>query len=113
VVLRGPRQPVGIPREIGTTRGVWARILRRSTFWDLLMEIASTCKPRYSSYSYRDRADVYQLTLGSAEVQRIREGARLVPFTALQSQIRIVPVEAAELYVVRAELSIPRKLAAR
>jgi len=104
VVLRGPRQPIGIPREIGTTRGVWARIVRRRTFWDLLMEIASAGNPQYNAYSYRDRADVYQLALGGAEVQRIREGARLVPFTALQSQIRVVPIEAAEFYTLRAEL---------
>ena len=104
VVLRGPRQPIGIPRDIGVTRGVWARIVRRRTFWDLLMEIASAGKPQYSGYSYRDRADVYQLALGHADVQRIHEGARLVPYTALQSQIHTVPVEAAEFYVVRAEL---------
>src|SRR6266446_5179689 len=104
VVLRGPRQPIGIPREIGTTRGVWARIVRRQTFWDRLMEIAAAGKPQYSGYSYRDRADIYQLALGGADVQRIREGARLVPFTALQGQIRIVPIEAAEFYVARAEL---------
>jgi hypothetical protein len=104
VVLRGSRQPIGIPRDIGVTRGVWARILRRKTFWDLLMEIATAGKPQYSAYSYRDRADVYQLALGAADVQRIRESARLVPFTALQSQIRIVPVDAAEFYVARSDL---------
>lgn len=104
VVLRGPRQPIGIPRDIGMTRGVWARILRRKTFWDVVMEIVTAGKPQYSAYSYRDRADVYQLALGGADVQRIREGARLVPFTVLQGQIRSVPFEAAEFYVVRAEL---------
>jgi len=102
VVLRGPRQPVGIPREIGTTRGIWARIVRRKTLWDLLMEIISAGKPRYGGYSYRDRADVYQLPLSGADIQRVREGARLVPFTALQGQIRMVPIDAAESYVVRA-----------
>ena len=105
VVLRGPRQPIGIPREIGTARGVWARIVRRKTFWDLLIDLASAGKPQYSGYSYRERADVFQLTLVGADVQRIREGARFVPFTALQSQIRIVPIEAAEFYVGRGELS--------
>jgi hypothetical protein len=104
VVLRGSRQPIGIPRDIGLTRGVWARILRRKTFWDLLMEITTAGKPQYSAYSYRDRADVYQLALRGADVQRIREGARLVPFTALQSQIRTVPLDAAEFYAARAEL---------
>jgi len=68
------------------------------------MEIATAGKPQYSSYSYRDRADVYQLALRGADVQRIREGASLVPFTALQSQIRTVPLDAAEFYVARAEL---------
>ena len=101
VALRGPRQPIGIPRDIGASRGILARILRRKTFWDLLMEIAVAGKPQYDGYSYRDRADVYQLALGSIEVRRIREGARLVPFTALQGQIRTVPVEAAEFYAVR------------
>ncbi len=104
VVLRGSRQPIGISREIGERCGLLARILRRRTFWDLLMEIASAGTPQYSGYSYRDRADVYQLALGGAEVQRIREGARLVPFTALQSQIRSVPLDAAEFYAARAEL---------
>jgi hypothetical protein len=111
LVLRGPRQPIGIPRDIGMTRGIWARMLRRRTFWDLLMEIAAAGKPQYRGYSYRDRADVYQLALGGADMQRIREGARLVPFTALQSQIRTVPVEAAELYVVRAAAATTMKLA--
>ncbi len=111
LVLRGPRQPIGIPRDIGMTRGTWARMLRRRTFWDLLMEIAAAGKPQYRGYSYRDRADVYQLALGGADMQRIREGARLVPFTALQSQIRTVPVEAAELYVVRAAAATTMKLA--
>ncbi len=104
-VLRGSRQPVGIPREIGTIRGVWARIVRRKTFWDLLMEIDSAGSPQYSGYSYRDRSDVYQLALGAADVQRIREGARMVPFTALQGQIRMVPIEVAEFYAARAELA--------
>ena len=111
LVLRGPRQPIGIPRDIGMTRGIWARMLRRRTFWDLLMEIAAAGKPQYRGYSYRDRADVYQLALGGADMQRIREGARLVPFTALQSQIRTVPVEAAELYVVRAAAATTMTLA--
>ncbi len=69
------------------------------------MEIASAGSPQYSGYSYRDRSDVYQLALGAADVQRIREGARMVPFTALQGQIRMVPIEAAEFYAARAELA--------
>src|SRR5438067_8789938 len=72
-VLRGPRQPVGISREIGSSRGVMARILRRMSFWDLLMEIATSGTPQYTGYSYRDRADVYQLPLGGTGSRRIHE----------------------------------------
>jgi hypothetical protein len=104
VVLRGPRQPIGIPREIGGRRGFIARILRRKTFWDLLMEIAAAEEPRYGDYSYRDRADVYQRRLGLPEAERVHEGARMVPYTALQGQIRSVPIESVEFYLVRADL---------
>jgi hypothetical protein len=107
VVLRGTRQPVGIPRDIGANRGFMARIMRRKTFWDLLMEIAAAGKPYYSDYCYRDRADVYRLALGAPEAQRVHEGARLVPYTALQGQLRNVPIDSAEFYVVRADL--PRR----
>jgi hypothetical protein len=101
-VLRGPRQPVAIPREIGARQGIVARLLQRPSFWDLLMAISETGGPRYADYSFRDRADVYHLTLGAQEVQRIREASRLVQYTALEAQIRNTPIESAELYVVRA-----------
>ncbi len=41
-VLRGPRQPIGIPREIGMRRGFLDRIFGRASFWDLLMGIAAS-----------------------------------------------------------------------
>lgn len=100
-VLRGPRQPVGIPREIGSSRGIMARILRRMTFWDLLMQIAASGAPQYAGYSYRDRADLYQLPLGGPEARRIREASRLVSYTAMEAQIRNTPFDSAEFYVVR------------
>jgi hypothetical protein len=102
VVLRGPRQPIAIPREIGARRGIAARLLHRPSFWDLLMGISESGGPRYADYSFRDRADVYHVTLGAQEVQRVREASRLVQYTALEAQIRNTPIESAELYVVRA-----------
>jgi hypothetical protein len=101
VVLRGPRQPITIPRDAAERRGVIASLLRRKSFWDHLMSIADSGASRYGGYSYRDRADVFHLPLPAADLKHIREAARLVRYTALQAQIRNVPIESAELYVVR------------
>jgi|SRR5579863_498563 len=100
-VLRGSRHPIGIPRDIGTRRRTLARIFRRASFWDLLMRIAAAGEPRYSEYSYREHADVYQLRIGAADAQRVREASRLVRYSALELQIRNAPIDAADLYVVR------------
>jgi hypothetical protein len=103
VVLRTPRHPIGIPREIGESQGILRRLLRRPSFWNLLMDVAAGGEPRYSEYSYRDRADIYQLALDGPQAQRVREGAHLVRYTALETQIRNAPIESAEFCVVRAD----------
>ena len=103
VVLRTPRQPIGIPREIGASQGILRRLLGRPSFWDLLMDIAVEGNPLYREYSYRDRADIYQLALDSPSVLRVREGARLVRYTALAAQIRNAIIESAEFCVLRAD----------
>ena len=102
VVLRGPRQPITIPRDAAERRSVVSRVLRRKSFWDHLMSVAESCASRYAGYSYRDRADVYHLPLPTPDLKRIRVAAHLVRYTALQAQIRNAPIESAELYVARA-----------
>src|SRR5579863_3750057 len=42
VVLRGPRQPITIPRDAAERRGVISSLLRRKSFWDHLMSIAES-----------------------------------------------------------------------
>lgn len=101
VVLRGPRQPITIPREAAARPGPLARLLRRQSFWDHLMAIAESTASHYAGYSYRDRADVFDLTLTAPDAQRIRDAARLVLYTALQAQIRNAQIGSLELYVVR------------
>lgn len=101
VVLRGPRQPITIPRDAAARRGLLARLLRRKSFWDHLMAIAESGAHRYGGYSYRDRADVYHLPLAAPESQRVRAASRLVRYTALEAQIRNSPIELVELYVMR------------
>ena len=101
-VLRGPRQPITIPRDAAERRGIVASLLRRKSFWDHLMSIAASGNTQYAAYSYRDRADIHHLPLTAPDLKRIREAARLVRYTALQAQIRNSPIESAELCVVRA-----------
>ena len=100
--MKGSRQPIAIPRDVGAARGLLARLLGRQSFWDSLMDIAESAGPRYRDYSYRDRADVYHLSLPAPEAQRVRDASRLVRYTALEAQIRNAQMESAELYVVRA-----------
>jgi hypothetical protein len=104
-VLRGSRQPIGIPREIGTRRRVPDAILRRPSFWDTLMAIAASRNPGYCDYSYRDHADVYQFAPEGADGKRVRESARRLRYTALEAQIRNSPIAFVELYVLREEIS--------
>jgi hypothetical protein len=100
-VLRGAQQPIVIPRDAGERRGFLARALDRTSFWDLLMHIAESGSPRYRDYSYRDRADVYELAVGGPEAQHLRDASRLVRYTALEAQLRNATIESAELYVMR------------
>jgi len=100
-VLRGSQYPVGIPHAIGSRQKLVARLLRRPTFWDHLMQIACSGEPRYLDYSYRERADVYQLSLSVPQLQRLREAARLMGYSVLETQIRTAPVDSLELYTAR------------
>lgn len=103
-VLRGPRQPIGIPREIGARRGLRDRIFRRASFWDRLMGIVASGRPGYHGYSYGDRADIFQVALDGPYAQRLRDASHLVCYTALEAQIRNTPINSVELYVVREEI---------
>jgi hypothetical protein len=107
-ILRGPRQPVAIPREAGARRSLLDGVLRRASFWDVLMGIMTPRVPRYCDYSYRDRADIYQLALDPTGAKRVREASRLMRYTALEAQIRGAAIESVELYVVREEI-LPRR----
>jgi len=102
VVLRGPRQPIVIPREAAARGGFLDTLLRRPSFWDELMSIVAAATPRYAAYSYRDRADVFNMPLTAQDAQRIRNAARLIRYTALQAQVKNTAIESVELYVVRA-----------
>jgi hypothetical protein len=93
---------VDIPREAGERKP----LLRKASFWDLLMETAAAGEPRYLYYSYKDRADCYRLELSLAAAEKLRAAGAMVRYTTLREQIRSVGFVWAELYAER-EPSIP------
>jgi hypothetical protein len=97
VVVRGGRQPVEIPREAGQRKG----LLQRSTFWDLLMEVAAAPDLRYAGYSYRDRADRYTRELTADETARLRAAADMLRYTTLRDQLKTIGAAALELFAER------------
>ena len=97
VVLRGGRQTVEIPRAAAARKP----LLKKTSFWDLLMETAAASEPRYLHYSYKDRADCYRLELSVAAAQKLGAAADIVRYTTLQEQIRSAASTWAELYVER------------
>ncbi len=96
-VLRGGRQIVEIPREAGARKP----LLRKTSFWDLLMQTAAAGDPQYLHYSYKDRADCYRLELSLGAAEKLREAGEMVRYTTLREQIRTVGFVWAELYAER------------
>jgi hypothetical protein len=97
VVLRRANTQIDISREVGSQR----RLLRRASFWDVLMEVAGTGAPRYLEYSYRDRADRYRVELSPEAAARLRQNAPMIRYSAIEAQIQAGAPESMDLYVTR------------
>ena len=95
--LRGGRQPIEIARQAGERKGLF----QRESFWDALMRVASLAAPAYAGYSYRERCDRYVREFTAAELETIRDAARLIRYTTLSEQIRTQPFTHAELLATR------------
>jgi len=98
-ILRGGRQPIQISRDAATRKP----LLRRETFWDVLLRVVSSPEPVYSGYSYREHADRYLREFTFAELGQLRTAGALVRYTSLSDQIRTFGYTQAELFVQRAE----------
>jgi hypothetical protein len=97
LVLRGGRQPIEIPREAATRKGLF----QRETLWDVLMEIAGAGPMTYAGYSYRDHADRFQRDLSVAETARLQAAAESVKYSTLRDQIRTVAFRTIEVFATR------------
>lgn len=96
-VLRGPGVRVEIPREAAERK----RIMRRGTFWELLMGVAAEAPPHYVEYSYGERADRYSAQLAPASAARIVEGAGLLRYSGVEAQLRRAILDTVEFLVPR------------
>jgi len=95
VVLRGPAARIEIEKKVGAAR----RLFRRSSFWSLLM--GGLGMPRYSGYSYKERADHYTLELDGDLRARMLSAAPLLRYRALEQQIRSAHIDKIEWIVPR------------
>ena len=95
--LCGGRRRIEMPREALARKPLW----RRTSYWDLLLEVVAARPPAYGGYSYRDRADRYVRAFDEAEIARLRAAAGAVRFNTLRDQIRLAAFTHAELYVSR------------
>jgi hypothetical protein len=96
-VLRGGRQAIHIPREAGARKP----LLRKASFWDVLMELAAAGEIQYLHYSYKDRADCFRFDMPLATAEKLRAASAVVKYSSLQDQIRSAGFVWAELYVER------------
>ena len=96
-ILRGGRQPLEIPREVGARKSLF----QRASFWDRLMEVTHAAAVAYHGYSYKDRADRYLREFTPGETETICAASEAIRFSTLRDQIRTVGFMQAELYVTR------------
>jgi hypothetical protein len=96
-VLRGARGAVEVPREAAAQKG----ILRRGSFWDVVMAVAADAELVYSGYSYRDRADRFAGPLTAADADRLREGSEAAKFSTLREAVKAGVFTGLEVYVTR------------
>jgi hypothetical protein len=75
------------------------RLFRRRSFWDELSSLISN--PRYVTYSYKERADVFRHELKATEQQLLREASGLLTYSTLERQIKSSSVDTLDLFVKR------------
>ena len=91
------RVPIEIPKEAAAAR----RLLRRRSFWDVLMELAAAKPLAYVDYSYKLRADRYCRELAVSETALLKEQASLLTHAGLAQYILENDFRTMELFTHR------------
>lgn len=94
-ILIGPGYRYKFQRELAARR----RLLRRHSFWDSLMLQAGS--PRYVTYLYRERADLYRVPLDSDAVEMLRIAAPLLRDHAAARHVRLGRFNTLDLLTTR------------
>jgi hypothetical protein len=90
-------ETIELPRQEAARR----RFSHKQSFWDVLMEIAVARLPRYQTYSYRERADVYVFEPTRGDEQALKEAAALLPLERAAQRIPALRIERIALLVNR------------
>jgi hypothetical protein len=96
-VLKGPSARIEITRETGEAR----RMFHHTCFWDVLMNAAAASAPRYLDYSYKHRADRYELPLTSEQAARVKGCSNSIRYTTLEAHVRDAVIHSIEFHVAR------------
>ncbi len=102
VILTGAGARIELTREAAAQK----KLLRRNSFWDLLLEEARELN--YAGYLYRERADRYASALTREAAARLREGAALLRFDGIARQVAAGHWDKAEWVVSRGATSPAR-----
>ncbi len=91
------RIPIEIPSEDAAAK----RLLRRKSFWDVLMQCAVAQPLEYVEYSYRLRSDRYRRVLLVSESTLLKEQTSLLTHAGLAQQIAENDFRILELFTHR------------
>lgn len=91
------RQPIEVTRQAGERR----RLFRRCCFWDTMLAALKGEQAEYSTYSYSEKADCYQVRLSQPACSRIRDAATLLAYNRVMRRLRDEPLVSVELYTAR------------
>ncbi len=79
--------------ELRREEAARTRLFRKTSFWDVVLQLARERPPQYDSYSYRHRADVYALAPAATEIAHLREAAALLPAEGLAERLRRLSID--------------------
>lgn len=95
LIIRGRKGSIILESKDARRR----RFFCRRSLWDELIRLMDS--PEYVEYSYKERADRYRLHLNEDARRRVREAARLSPFSTIVRQIESSSLDSIDAYVGR------------
>jgi hypothetical protein len=95
VILHAGAQKVVVPRKAAEKR----KLLRKKSLWSVLSSLPAQAS--YSGYSYREKCDVYRMSLPAAGKTALRDASALVPYASLAHQLSSLSFHEIEFHIPR------------